>query len=114
MGNSEANEVMEMLNGDAIETAAERLGIKTNSVADVFQLMLGKEYDRYKKSVDVLGFIEEVEPMQGRRTPMSQNPDENDTYKKSDLFERREILYNYPNLRGLLEETKEEYTGYCL
>ena len=69
------HEVMEMLNGDAVETAAERLGIKTTKVADIFELMLGKQYTKYKKSIDVLEFIREVEPMQGQRTPMSENPD---------------------------------------
>lgn len=110
MGNEEAHEIMEMLNGDAIETAAERIGIKTNKVADIFHIMLGKQYDIYKKSIDVLDYISEVEPMQGKRTPMSENSDPNDTYKKSDLFIRRVIEYNYPNLKGLLDSTKEEYT----
>jgi SNF2 family DNA or RNA helicase len=110
MGDDEANEVMEMLNGDAIETAAERIGIKTTKVADIFQIMLGKQFDRYIKSINVLGFITEVEPMQGHRQPMSENPDEDDTYKKTDLFIKREINYNYPNLKGLIDSTKEEYT----
>jgi hypothetical protein len=109
MEDSEASEIMEMLNGDAIETAAERIGIKTTKVADIFQIMLGKQFDKYKKAVDVLGFIVEVEPMQGHREPMSNNPDPEDTYKKSDLFIRRVIQYNYPNLKGLLDSTKEEY-----
>lgn len=110
MDNAEANEIMEMLNGDAVETAAERLGIKTTKVSDIFELMLGKQYTNYKKSIDVLEFIREVEPMQGKRIPMSENPDTEDTYKKSDLFIRRDIKYNYPNLKGLLDNTKEEYT----
>jgi hypothetical protein len=110
MGDAEAHQVMEMLNGDAIETAAEKLGIKTNSVADIFQLMLGKQYDKYTKSTQVLGFINEVMPMQGQRAPFSENPDQKDTYKKSDLFIRRVIEWNYPNLKGLLDSTKEEYT----
>lgn len=110
MGDDEANEVMEMLNGDAVETAAERLGIKTTKVADIFELMLGKQYTKYKKSIDVLEFIREVEPMQGQRTPMSENPDPDDTYKKSDLFIRRVIEFNYPNLKGILDNTKEEYS----
>ena len=109
MGDSEASEIMEMLNGDAIETAAERIGIKTTKVADIFQIMLGKQFDKYKKAVDVLGFIAEVEPMQGMREPISNNPDPDDTYKKSDLFIRRPIQYNYPNIKGLLNSTKEEY-----
>ena len=110
MGNSEANEIMEMLNGDAVDTAAERLGIKTTKVADIFELMLGKQYTNYKKSISVLEFIKEVEPMQGNRTPMIENPDPEDTYKKSDLFIKREIEYNYPNLKSLLDTTKEEYS----
>ena len=109
MDDNEANEVMEMLNGDAIETAAERIGIKTTKVVDIFQIMLGKQFDKYEKSVKVLGFIDDVEPMQGRRMPMSENPDSEDTYNKSDLFNQREILYNYPNLKGLIDNIKEEY-----
>jgi hypothetical protein len=109
MNNEDAYEVMEMLNGDAVETAAERIGIKTNKVADIFQIMLGKQFDNYKKSVDVLKFITDVEPMQGLREPMSSNPDPNDTYKKTDLFIQRLINYNYPNLKGLLDNTKIEY-----
>lgn len=110
MGDSDSIEIMEMLNGDAVETAAERLGIKTTKVADIFELMLGNQYTKYKKSIDVLEFIRVVEPLQGRRTPMSENPDPDDTYKKSDLFIKRCIEYNYPNLKSLLDSTKEEYT----
>ena len=109
MGNDEAIEIMEMLNGDAISTAAERLGIKTTKVADIFELMLGKQYTDYKKSSNVLEFIKDSEPMQGSRLPMSENPNQEDTYKKSDLFIRRVIEYNYPNLKNLLETTKLEY-----
>jgi hypothetical protein len=101
-------EIMEMLNGDAISTAAERLGIQTNSVADIFQLMLDKKFTQYRRASDAIEFITEVEPMQGCRTPMSENINEDDTYKKSDIFIRREILFNYPNLKGLLANTKSD------
>jgi hypothetical protein len=47
MGEVDADEIMEMLNGDAIETAAGRLGIKTNSIADIFQRVLDKKYEKY-------------------------------------------------------------------
>jgi hypothetical protein len=110
MNDTEAMEVMEMLNGDALDTAAERIGIKTNSVADIFQILLGKQFEKYKKSISVLDFIKTLENDQGNRIPMNQNPDKTDTYKKSDLFIKREVLYNYPNLKNLLETTKEEYT----
>lgn len=60
MGEQDANNIMEMLNGDAIGTAAEALGIKTNSVADIFQRMLDKKYNKYMNDVHVLEFIEKV------------------------------------------------------
>jgi hypothetical protein len=109
MNDTEANEIMEMLNGDAVETAAERLGIKTNKVADIFQNMLGKQFEKYAKSKNVLEFIQVIYEKEDERSPMSDNPNPDDTYKKSDLFIKREVLYNYPNLKSLLESTHEEY-----
>jgi hypothetical protein len=106
MGDS-AHEIMEMLNSDAIETAAEKIGIKTDKIADIFQHVLGNQYKLYKKSVDVLDFIESQSNR--NRIHMSQNPDPDDTYKKSDLFIQREIKYNYNNIKSLLESTKDEY-----
>ena len=47
MGEVDAHGIMEMLNGDAIGTAADALGIKTNSVADIFEKMLDKKYQAY-------------------------------------------------------------------
>jgi len=38
------NAIAEMLNGDAIETAAESLGIKSFSIADIFEKILGEKY----------------------------------------------------------------------
>jgi hypothetical protein len=109
MNDADANEIMEMLNGDAIETAAERLGIKTNKVADIFQNMLGKQFEKYTKSKNVLEFIRTIYEKEDERLPMSDNPNPDDTYKKSDLFIKREVLYNYTNLRSLIESTHEEY-----
>jgi SNF2 family DNA or RNA helicase len=57
MGEDDANNIMEMLNGDAIGTAAEAMGIKTNSVADIFKRMLDKKYERYMHDQDVLEAI---------------------------------------------------------
>jgi len=109
INSEEAREITEMLNGDAIDTAADRLGIKTNRVADIFESMLGDKYTKYKKSVSVLTYIEEIEPLQGNRASMNENPDEKDTYTKKDLINGREIKYNYPNLKSIIENTKAEY-----
>jgi hypothetical protein len=60
MGEQDADNIMEMLNGDAIGTAADALGIKTNSVADIFSRMLDKKYERYMNDQYVLETIEKV------------------------------------------------------
>lgn len=47
MGDNEINNIVEMLNGDAIETAAEAMGIKTNNIASIFEKVLDQKYERY-------------------------------------------------------------------
>lgn len=110
MNNNEVNEIVEMLNSDAIETAAGKLGIKLTNVADIFEHILGTQYSTYKTAITVLEYIANAELLQGKRLPMSKNPNPNDTFKKSDILNNREILYNYPNLPGILEDTKQEHT----
>lgn len=53
-------EIMEMLNADAILTVAERLRIKTNSIADIFQKLLDKKYEKYLHDQYVLETINTV------------------------------------------------------
>ena len=36
----DVNKIVEMLNGDAIEAAAEAAGIKTNRITDIFEKIL--------------------------------------------------------------------------
>jgi hypothetical protein len=60
MGTEEANTIMEMLNGDAIQSAAETAGIKTNSVADIFEKVLDKKWEIYKKSIAISKYITNV------------------------------------------------------
>lgn len=57
MGDGDAERIMEMLNGDAVSTAASELGLTTTSVADIFQRMLNDKYDRYIHAQKVLETI---------------------------------------------------------
>lgn len=50
--NGGAGDVLEMLNGDALETAADTLGIRTTSIGDMFKKLLDKQYQRYTASVN--------------------------------------------------------------
>jgi len=110
MDNEQATQIMEMLNGDAFETAADVAGIKSTSVADIFQKILGEQFENYETSIKVLEFIDKNEDAK-RRLPYSECEDPEDTYTKKNLLEYRHPTYNYPGLRGLLTNSKEEYTA---
>jgi hypothetical protein len=108
IGTDEARMVSEMLNGDAVDTAADVLGIKTDSVADIFRIILGAQFSTYRDSVRILQFIEEVD--MESLPPFKDNPDQMDKYTKQDLLSFREIKYKYPGLRSLLTVTEKERT----
>lgn len=60
MGAEDANAVMEMLNGDAVNTAAEAAGIKSTSVADIFEKILDTKWVKYKKHLEIAEYIPQV------------------------------------------------------
>jgi SNF2 family DNA or RNA helicase len=108
MDNEQVSRIMEMLNGDAFETAAETAGIKSTSVADIFQKILGEQFENYETSIKVIEFINKNEDSK-KRIAYSACDDPEDTYTKKNLLEYRKPIYNYPGLRVLLSSTKEEY-----
>lgn len=60
MDTDDARAMTEMINGDAMNTAAETLGIKSNSIADIFQKILDKKYAVYKRDFKILGHIQQL------------------------------------------------------
>lgn len=57
MGTEDAQMVAEALNGDAIMTAAGQVGIKSTSVADIFERVLDNKWNAYKHTVDIDTYI---------------------------------------------------------
>jgi hypothetical protein len=55
-------DIMEMLNGDAINTACEMLGITSHNMTDIFKRVLDKQYATYIHAEKVLGAIEASTP----------------------------------------------------
>lgn len=111
MGDEEVKRITEMLNGDAINEAAQAAGIKTTSVADIFSRILGSKYKSYRYACDLLDFIEYQNDKKDERLPMSENPDPEDKYyTKTDLTEFRDIEYKYPGVNSLLKTCNTEYT----
>lgn len=58
-GNHRDNEIIEMINGDAIETAAEQLGIKATNPAEVITGILGSHYTKLQNLSKLITFIME-------------------------------------------------------
>jgi len=58
MGEADANNIMEALNGDAVGEAASMLGIKTTSVGDIFKRLLDKKYEVFLSSKACLEIAE--------------------------------------------------------
>lgn len=58
IGNLNGDNIMEMLNGDAIHTAAREAGVIGTSVADIFEKILGREYARYTRALANIEYTE--------------------------------------------------------
>lgn len=114
MGEQDANNIMEMLNGDAIGTAAAEMGIKTSSVADIFKRMLDKKYEKYMNDKYVL---ETIEKARGEVDSLEPHP-ENKRHTLTDLdsFKSSIAKKTVPNFKfysveldRLLDEMDVEY-----
>jgi SNF2 family DNA or RNA helicase len=82
MGADDANAVMEMLNGDAVNTAAEAAGIKSDSVADIFEKILEDKWLKYKHNVEIDNYIPEVRDEVSTLPPL---PDPEDAITQAGL-----------------------------
>ncbi len=60
MGATETDQIMQMLNGDAIGTAASTLGIKTDSISDIFSKIMDKKYVKYNRATAVIAFADTI------------------------------------------------------
>lgn len=68
----DAEAIKEMINGDAINTAAETLGIKSNSVADMFEKVLDQKWNDYVFAGKVL---EKISKLKGMLPELDEHPD---------------------------------------
>ncbi len=108
-GDDSSSEISEMLNNDAINTASERLGIKTNDVSTIFQHMLGSQYNNYITSTDLIQFIEYERTCENQRLSMTLNENKEDTYNQSHIKAKRHIEYKYPGVNQLLDNSYINY-----
>ncbi len=111
MGDKKVTEIFEMLNGDALEEAANKAGIASANTKDIFQKILEDKYELWEKSRIILKFIkvENTFDKHHSRKHMRLNPDKTDTYGKLNLREQRPIRYKYDNLNRIMSEEKDHW-----
>ena len=114
MGEDDANNIAEMLNGDAVGTAANELGITSKSVADIFKRVLDNKYEKYINDQYVLDTInktfEHIETAGDMPNGKWHTAKELDTIRAS--IKRKVVpdIYSSDSVRELLEDMRSEYT----
>lgn len=106
---AEMREVVEMINADAIETAAERLGIKTTTTAGIFEKILGDQYDTMLFLCKILKFIDEQRALVDQRDPWY-SAEASGTYGIRRLEKFEPIDKDYPEIDKFLTEQYGKYT----
>ncbi len=117
MNEQEVNTLVEMLNGDAIETAAHYMGITTTSVADIFCKMLDKKYTAYLNDQYILDTVVKFKSVISTLR-LARDKDDR-PYTATELEAMRGELvkktvpaatYYTPQLAVLIDEVYTEYT----
>lgn len=94
-------DLVEMLNGDALESAANELGIKCDSVVDIFEKLIGDNFNERKCALDMEKHLIEY-------AAYIHMPKSKETYTEKNLIERKPITLYYHNLDELYHKKTEE------
>lgn len=111
MPHDKVNDIMEALNGDAIEDAAKIAGIEANDPSEIFKALLQKNYTLLADANKMLDNFENYfDKIDLSKLPhFTENPDQNDTYTRKDMRNMRPINWRYPNLKSSLVEEKQKW-----
>lgn len=113
MTGDKVSEIMEALNGDAIDEAARLAGIEASDPNQIFKLLLQKNYESLAESRDILDKFKkyfnriDLEEL----PPFKDNPDQDDTYTRRDVRAARPLEWRYPGIKTLLNEEEEKWTA---
>lgn len=106
MADDDVNKITDMLNADAIGTAAETIGIKSTSTVDIFEKILGDKFEQYRYATTIIEFINMEEDREDERDEVT---DEDSKYGKKRLLNFEPINYKYAGVKSLLTDTKIQY-----
>lgn len=117
MPSNKVSEIMEALNGDSYERAAEIAGIKTASPSAVFRKLFQESYDDMVESTRMLQLLSERYKGYLTQTGWetlalwSTHPNpENDSFTLTDIRAGRVPAYRYPGLSSMIREELDKWT----
>jgi len=101
-------DIIEMLNGDAPDKAAEMIGVNCTSIPNIFYSLLGKNYKKYTKNAHILRNVEAI--MEDFRTlPDTQYTKEEISRARSDLPDDAAKMNGFsPEMEKMLQSTAEK------
>ncbi len=117
-GGDKISEIMEALNGNAIDQAAKLAGVHTSDPNKIFKALLQKNYDKIAESKRILkiivrikylklDYLEKVEDALPQDLPENEDGTPRRTYNKTDLREDRPVLYKFPGFKSLIDDEFE-------
>lgn len=121
INNGDVDDIIEMLNNDAVGSAAKAANITGNSVADVFEKILDNKWTQYKRAVEILQYLEKVT---GYYDTLPVTSDRSKLLSEAQLTKikknikntmslkafRTLVKYKQPEIMGLLNDLTETYT----
>lgn len=114
-----AQDIMQMINGDALQTAAETVGICSTSVADIFSKILGTNLANYKKHLSIETYSKKIKEY---LLTLSEPDEEKKIHPKIEKVKanllsagpmkwiREKVQHKFPEVEATVEEVATENT----
>lgn len=102
-----SRQILEALNGDALDAASDLLGIKSKSPSDIFRKLLGDKFNERDKYNSTLRFIETIDL---NHIDTLDPPPQGEVYHKKHFYEKKPIDYNYDNFEDRMNQVWDDCT----
>ena len=99
-------DIMEMLNGDAIETAAKEVGSHSSNVNDVFQKILGDQFNEWKTEKAHITYIKTTKSNYPSlpEPPRDKNNRQMEQFNEADFNKMKIVKFKFSSVPPLIEK----------
>jgi hypothetical protein len=101
----DAHEIIEMLNGEAFDDAAAKMGVNATSIGDIFRRLLGDKNNKRQLYLSTLDFIQTLDL---DTIDTLECPPEDEVYHQKHFYEKKPVEYNYPGFEPKMDAVWEK------